>query len=200
MSPRVTRLLLGLSGAGPRAGCRVRDHQPGADRRRGPGGRGLGHHPVGAGDPQRRQHHQQRHRVLPLRSRRGHRLPDEPVQHRGRRAVPRRRLHGGRGRAARPGCPATSTPPWPSSPRWPWAPSWAGIAGLLRADPRRQRGHLHDHAQLHRDLAWSPTCCARSPSARRAATPSTPSRSPKAAGSRTSRSARAPAPRSTDSS
>ena len=35
---------------------------------------------------------------------------------------------------------------------------WAGIAGSCEGDPRRQRGHLDDHAQRHRRASWSATC------------------------------------------
>ena len=37
---------------------------------------------------------------------------------------------------------------------------WAGIAGRAEGDRRRQRGDLHDHAQLDRDLARRRTCSA----------------------------------------
>ena len=38
---------------------------------------------------------------------------------------------------------------------------WAGIAGVLKVDPRRQRGHLDDHAERHRHRPRRATCCAR---------------------------------------
>ena len=143
--------MLALGAPGPRAAGGVRDHQPGAARRRRPGGRGLGPDPSVARAAQRRQHHRQRHGALPLRPRRGDRVPDEPVQHRRRRPVPDRRVRrGGRGRrgvAAR----ATSTPPSAIVAAMAVGALWAGIAGVLRADPRGQRGDLDDHAQRHRD-------------------------------------------------
>ena len=100
----------------------VRDHQPGAARRRRPGRRGLGPAPVGARDAQRRPTSSTTRTVLYLSGLAvGHRLPDEPVQHRRRRAVPRSPRSPPPSSPARPGCPATSTPRSRSSARWPSA-------------------------------------------------------------------------------
>ena len=111
--------------------------------------------PLRAREPQRRQHPQQRHDALPLRSRRRHRLPDEPLQHRGRRPVPHRGLRRGglrrRGVAAR----ARSTPSPPILCAMLSARSGPGSPALLKVDPRRQRGDLDDHAERHRHRAWS---------------------------------------------
>ena len=100
----------------------------------------------------RRQHHQPAHRCYYLVRARGRdRLPDEPVQHRRRRPVPRR---------------ARSPPP--SSPAQAWLPGLAATSLVIlvvamvvgaalgrhrrraQGDPRRQRGHLDDHAERHR--------------------------------------------------
>ena len=56
------------------------------------------------------QHHQQRHRLYLSGDRGGHRLPDEPVQHRRRRPVPRGRVRGRRRRRRGLAARATSTP------------------------------------------------------------------------------------------
>ena len=173
--------------AGPRGG--VRDHQPGAERRRRPGDRGVGPAPVGPRDPQRRQHHRQRDRPLPLRPGRGHRLPDEPVQHRRRRPVPHRGVRRGASWPARPGSPATSTPPSRWSAAMAVGALWAGIAGRPAGDPRSQRGHLDDHAERDRHRFSWPTCCARRRSGGGQQRHRDEDRSPRRAGSPTSRSA-----------
>ena len=86
-----------------------------------------------------------------LAARRGRdRLPDEPVQHRRRRPVPARRAarRGGRRRAA------------PAAGRCTIAvillvamvvgAAWAAHRRSAQGHPRGQRGHLDDHAELHR--------------------------------------------------
>ena len=121
---------------------------------------------------------ERRDHLLPVGARRRDRLPDEPVQHRRRRPVPPRRADrrlGRRRRAAcRPGCTSSSSC-WS---RCSSAAMWAGLARPAQGDPRRQRGHLDDHAQRHRRPASWPSSCARSPSRWRAATTSAPRRSP----------------------
>ena len=43
---------------------------------------------------------------------------------------------------------------------------WAGHRRAAAGDPRRQRGHLDDHAERDRAVRWWRTCCARSAAAR----------------------------------
>ena len=58
-----------------------------------------------AAAPQHRRHPEHRVDPLPVGGRRRDRLPDEPVQHRGRGPVPPRRASPLRGSPGRPGCP-----------------------------------------------------------------------------------------------
>ena len=78
----------------------------------------------------------------------GHRLPDEPVQHRRRRPVPARRvLRRGRRRRADPARAAAADP---ADRRWSRCSSArCGPASprVLKVTRGRQRGHLDDHAQ-----------------------------------------------------
>ena len=94
--------------------------------------------------------HQRLDRLLHLGDRRGDRLPDEPVQHRGRRPVPRRRIRR-RGRR-RPGLAARAAQ-HPARPHRGHAGGrdLGGDRGPAQGLPRRLRGHLDDHAQRDRD-------------------------------------------------
>ena len=132
------------------------DHQPGAPRRRRPGGGGLG--------PDARRRRKPRNVVNIINSATvlylsgiavADRLPDEPVQHRRRRPVPHRRVRRRRRSPARPGCRATSTSLLAIVVAMAVGALWAGIAGVLQVTRGRQRGHLDDHAERHRDRAWS---------------------------------------------
>ncbi len=101
-----------------------------------------------AGEPL--AHPEPRHHVLPVGARGGDRVPDEPVQHRCRRPVPARGAdRGGRRRRART-CPrsCTSRSSWWSR-CWSGA-SWAADRSSAQEPARCQRGHLDDHAELHR--------------------------------------------------
>ena len=88
--------------------------------------------------------------VLPGRGRGRHRLPDEPVQHRRRRPVPARGRCWPRRSAARCTCPSILHVAVILLVAMVVGAAWAGIAGVLKVTPRRQRGHLDDHAELHR--------------------------------------------------
>ena len=149
---RATRRCAGRAPCSPCVAA-FADHQPGAARRRRPGRRRLGDDPVGRPRPRNRANIINNATVLYLSgARRRRRLPDEPVQHRRRRPVPRRRVRRRRGR--RRGLAA----------RLPQHRRCVVVRdGRRRAlgrhrrraagHPRRQRGHLDDHAQRDRDLA-----------------------------------------------
>ena len=91
--------------------------------------------------------------VLPRRARRGHRLPDEPVQHRRRGPVPAGRPASPRSSAGRVALPPVLHSLVILLVGALVGAAWAGIAGAAQGLPRGQRGHLDDHAELHRDRA-----------------------------------------------
>ena len=71
---------------------------------------------------------------------------------------------------------STSRSSW--SPRWLVGVGWASIAGVLRADPGRERGDLDDHAQRHRARPHAVPARALLPGAEEERPPTTP-RSPR---------------------
>ena len=142
---------------------------------------------------------QRRHRLLPLGRRRRGRLPDEPVQHRCRRAVPRRCFRRSARSPGRPGSPARSTSSSRSSSRWPPAACGPASPPTSRSGAASPRSSARSCSTPSRP-AWCSGCCSRSPSSSRAATRSPPSRSPSRASSRVSASSRARRTRSTRSS
>ena len=150
-SERLRRLALSIAAPAARAALRagrdVRD--PRGERARSAPGVpvdvGLRHHRDQPG-----QHDQPVDHVLPRGGGGRDRLPDEPLQHRGRRAVPHRRAVRGRGGRRAP--PA-------SDPQRGGDPARRDDRGGRLGGDRRsaqgtswgQRGHLDDHAELHRD-------------------------------------------------
>ncbi len=123
-------------------------HRPGAQRpqrdRRLPGHVGLRHHRrFDRGD------HQPGRPLLHRGLRRGHRLQDEPVQHRRRRPVPPRRADGRRRRRRRPPACLHGDQPAPRG-----GDDHGGGLRQHRRDleghPGCQRGRLDDHVELHR--------------------------------------------------
>ncbi|CAA9331603.1 MAG: Nucleoside ABC transporter, permease protein 1, partial [uncultured Frankineae bacterium] len=99
------------------------------------------------------QHHpraERRHDLLPVGAGRGHRLPHEPVQHRGGRPVPPRGHERRLGR--RGGQPADrSAPAGHRAGRRLRGRHVGGPGRTAQGHPRRERGHLDDHAERHRD-------------------------------------------------
>ena len=155
---------------------RVRRDVPDPPHRRRPGRGGVGTADQGAAAAPDRRDHQRGDGLLPLGDRRRHRVPDEPVQHRRRRPVPRRRVRCGRLR--RPGLAAGAAEHRRVAARGDGRRRPVGRNRRpSQGDPRRQRGHLDDHAQRHRHLPRLVPAARRRRCASRAATRSTPGRS-----------------------
>ncbi len=178
------------SAAGP--GRRVRDHQPGAARRRRPGRRGLEHDPVGARRPATSPTSSTTPRVLYLSGLAvavGFRMNLFNIGVDGQYRVAAFIAAVVAGEAWLPGYLNTVLA----------IAAAMAVGAALGRHRRRAARHPRASARSSRRScstssppASSPTCCARSRCASRAATASAPRRSPRAAGSPASRSATAP--------